>query len=151
MKKISIASDHAGFEQKEVIKDYLTGEGYEVVDFGTDSLDSIDYPDFIYPASKAVVDKEVDLGIVLCGSGIGASITANKVKGVRCALVTDTEVARLTREHNDSNVLALAGGTHPIENNLEIVKTWLGTDFSHDERHERRIDKLMNVEQGECE
>ncbi len=149
MRKISLASDHGGYEQKEAIKNFLLTEGYEVVDFGVDSEESKDYSDFVYPAAKAVVNDEVDLGIVLCGTGIGASITANKVNGIRCALVSSTDVAQLTREHNDSNVLALAGRTTDLDTNLAIVKTWLETDFSHDERHERRIGKLAKIEEEE--
>lgn len=149
MKKISIACDHGAYEHKEAVKSFLITEGYDVIDFGSHSEESVDYPDVIYPAAKAVRDHEVDLGIVLCGSGIGASITANKVKGIRCALVTSTEVAQLTREHNDSNVLALAGRTTDLDTNLAITKIWLETAFSNDERHERRIEKLAEIEEKE--
>lgn len=149
MKKISLACDHGAVEHKEAIKNFLIAEGYEVVDFGVDTDDSVDYPDVIYPAAKAVQNKEVDLGIVLCGSGIGASITANKVKGVRCALVSSVEVAQLTREHNNSNVLALAGRTTSLDDNLAITKKWLETAFSEDARHQRRIDKLKEIEEKE--
>lgn len=150
VKKIALACDHGAFDQKERIKKYLLEEGYEVKDFGAFSEDSVDYPDTIYPAAKAVAEGKFHRGIVLCGSGIGASITANKVKGIRCALVTSTEVARLTREHNDSNILALAGRTTDTETNMEIVKTWLDVDFSEDERHVRRIKKLHDIENKEC-
>ena len=149
MKKISLACDHGAYEHKEAIKSFLITEGYEVVDFGVNSEDSVDYPDVIYPAAKAVRDKEVDFGIVLCGSGIGASITANKVKGVRCALVTSVEVAQLTREHNDSNVLALAGRTTDLDTNLAITKRWVETAFTKDPRHQRRIEKLAEIEEKE--
>ena len=150
MKKISLACDHGAFEHKEAIKSFLITEGYDVVDFGVHSEDSVDYPDVVYPAAAAVRDKEVDLGIVLCGTGIGASITANKVNGVRCALVTSVEVAQLTREHNDSNVLALAGRTTDLDTNLAITKKWLETPFSNDSRHERRIEKLKEIEEKEA-
>lgn len=150
MKKISLACDHGAFEHKEAIKSLLIKEGYDVVDFGVHSEDSVDYPDVVYPAATAVRDKEVDLGIVLCGTGIGASITANKVNGVRCALVTSVEVAQLTREHNDSNVLALAGRTTDLDTNLAITKKWLETPFSDDSRHERRIEKLKEIEEKEA-
>lgn len=150
MEKIAIACDHGAYEQKEMIKEYLLEEGYEVKDFGAYSEESVDYPDVIYPAAKAVAEGSYDRGIVLCGSGIGASITANKVKGVRCALVSSKEVAQLTREHNDSNVLALAGRTTDKETNMDIVKTWLEVDFSEDDRHVRRIDKLHQIENEEC-
>lgn len=149
MRKISLACDHGALEHKEAVKSFLITEGYDVVDFGINTEESVDYPDVIYPAAKAVRDKEVDLGIVLCGSGIGASITANKVKGVRCALVTSVEVAELTREHNDSNVLALAGRTTDLDTNLAITKKWLDTAFTHDPRHERRIHKLAEIEEKE--
>lgn len=148
-KKISLACDHGAVEHKEAVKSFLITEGYEVVDYGVDSDESVDYPDVIYPAAKAVRDKEVDLGIVLCGSGIGASITANKVVGVRCALVTSIEVARLTREHNNSNVLALAGRTTDLDTNLAITKKWLETAFTEDARHQRRIAKLSEIEDKE--
>ena len=150
MKKIALACDHGGYEHKEAIKDFLIAEGYVVKDFGVYSTDSQDYPDFIYPAAKSVVAKENDKGIVICGTGIGASITANKVKGIRCALVTSMEVAQLTREHNDSNILALAGRTTDLDTNLAIVSKWLETDFSEDERHSRRIQKLAEIEKKEC-
>lgn len=150
MRKIALACDHGAFEQKEMIKKYLIEEGYEVKDFGAFSEESVDYPDVIYPASKAVADGKFERGIILCGTGIGASITANKVKGIRCALVTSKEVAQLTREHNDSNILALAGRTTTPETNMEIVKTWLEVDFSQDERHIRRIEKLHELENKEC-
>lgn len=149
MKKISIACDHGAFDHKEAVKSFLITEGYEVVDYGINSEESVDYPDVIYPAAKAVSNHEVDLGIVLCGSGIGASITANKVNGVRCALVTSIEVAQLTREHNNSNVLALAGRTTDLDTNLAITKKWLETAFSEDSRHERRIAKLTEIEEKE--
>lgn len=144
--KIAISSDHGGFEHKQKLIPVIKALGHEVIDFGTDSEESIDYPDFIYPAAKSVASKENDLGIIICGTGIGASIVANKVRGIRCALVTSVEVAMLTREHNNSNILALAGRTTDYETNLEIVKAWLSTPFSDDPRHNQRIQKISDIE-----
>ena len=144
--KISIACDHGAFEMKELIKAHLTGKGYEVVDFGCHSLASCDYPDMIAPAAQAVANGECEKGIVLCTTGIGASIAANKVKGVRCALLHETWSAKMTRLHNDTNVMALGAGVVGKNLALEIVDTWLGTEFSGDERHQRRIDKMMALE-----
>ena len=144
--KISIACDHGAFEMKELIKAHLTGKGYEVVDFGCHSLASCDYPDMIAPAARAVASGECEKGIVLCTTGIGASIVANKVDGVRCALLHETWSAKMTRLHNDTNVMALGAGVVGKNLALEIVDTWLGTAFSGDERHQRRIDKMMALE-----
>ena len=145
--KISIACDHGAFELKNCIRDYLRGKGHEVVDFGCHSLASCDYPDMIAPAAQAVASGECEKGIVLCTTGIGASIAANKVKGVRCALLHETWSAKMTRLHNDTNVMALGAGIVGKNLALEIVDTWLGTEFSGDERHQRRIDKMMAIEQ----
>ena len=144
--KISIACDHGAFEMKELIKAHLTDKGYEVVDFGCHSLASCDYPDMIAPAAQAVAKGECEKGIVLCTTGIGASIVANKVDGVRCALLHETWSAKMTRLHNDTNVMALGAGVVGKNLALEIVDTWLGTAFSGDERHQRRIDKMMAIE-----
>ena len=144
--KISIACDHGAFEMKELIKSHLTGKGYEVVDFGCHSLASCDYPDMIAPAAQAVANGECEKGIVLCTTGIGASIAANKVGGVRCALLHETWSAKMTRLHNDTNVMALGAGVVGKNLALDIVDTWLGTAFSGDERHQRRIDKMMAIE-----
>lgn len=144
--RIVISSDHGGYEQKEKLKKDLKILGHVVIDMGVQSEASGDYPDFIYPAAKAVAKGDFDRGIILCGTGIGASIVANKVRGIRCALVTDTESARLTREHNDSNILALSGRTVDYDLNFHIAQIWLDTDFSHDPRHERRIEKVSQIE-----
>ena len=144
--KISIACDHGALDLKNAIRDYLTGKGYEMVDFGTHTLDSCDYPDMIAPAAKAVSSGECEKGIVLCTTGIGASIVANKVRGVRCALLSDVLSARMTRLHNDTNVMALGAGIVGKNLALEIVDVWLGTEFSGDARHQRRIDKMMALE-----
>ena len=144
--KISVACDHGALDLKNAIRDYLTGKGYEVVDLGTHTLDSCDYPDMIAPAAKAVASGECEKGIVLCTTGIGASIVANKVPGVRCALLSDVLSARMTRLHNDTNVMALGAGIVGKNLALEIVDVWLGTEFSGDARHQRRIDKMMALE-----
>ena len=144
--KIAIGCDHGALDLKNKVIAHLTAKGYEVVNFGTDTLDSCDYPDFAGPAAKAVASGECDKGIVLCTTGIGVSITANKVKGIRCALLSDVMSARLTREHNDTNMMAIGAGVVGEKLALEIVDTWLGTEFSHDARHQRRIDKMMALE-----
>lgn len=140
--KISIGSDHAGFDLKEHLKNYLEEEGYEVIDEGTYSLESVDYPDFGKKVGKRVADKEADRGLVVCGSGIGISIAANKVPGIRCALVSEPLSARLSRLHNDANVLALGGRLIGLEMAKECLKVFLQTDFEGG-RHQRRIDKLV--------
>ena len=144
--KIAIACDHGALELKNNMKTHLQEKGYEVVDFGTHTLDSCDYPDFAAPAAKAVAAGECEKGIVLCTTGIGVSITCNKVKGIRCALLSDVMSARMTREHNDTNMMAIGAGVVGQMLALEIADTWLGTEFSHNERHQRRIDKLMSLE-----
>ena len=144
--KIAIGCDHGALELKNVLIPHLEKKGYEVKDFGTYSLDSCDYPDFAAPAAQAVASGECEKGIVLCTTGIGVSIVANKVKGVRCALLSDVMSARMTREHNDTNMMAIGAGVVGQMLALEIVDTWLGTEFSHNERHQRRIDKMMALE-----
>lgn len=144
--KISVACDHGALALKNDIKEHLEKLGHEVKDFGTYTLDSCDYPDMIAPAAKAVANGECERGIVLCTTGIGASIVANKVKGVRCALLSDVLSARMTRLHNDTNVMALGAGIVGKNLALEIVDVWLGTEFSGDERHQRRIDKITALE-----
>ena len=144
--KLSIACDHGALALKNVMVKHLQEKGHEVVDFGTHALDSCDYPDFAAPAAQAVASGECEKGIVLCTTGIGVSITANKVNGVRCALLSDVMSARLTREHNDTNMMAIGAGVVGQMLALEILDTWLGTEFSHNERHQRRIDKVMALE-----
>ena len=146
MKTIGICSDHAGFELKEYVRGWLEAKGWPYKDFGTYSTESCDYPDFAGPAAKAVASGECDRGIVVCTTGIGVSITANKVRGIRCALLSDVMSARLTREHNDTNMMAIGAGVTGEMLALEIVDTWLNTEFSHAERHQRRIDKVMALE-----
>ena len=144
--KIAIGSDHGAFALKSKFIAHLEAQGHEVVDFGCHSLASCDNPDMIAPAAKAVASGECEKGIVLCTTGIGASIAANKVKGVRCALLHETWSAKMTRLHNDTNVMALGAGVVGKNLALEIVDTWLATEFSGDERHQRRIDKMMAIE-----
>ena len=140
--KISIASDHGGFVLKEAVKKHLIEKGYEVKDFGTDSLASCDYPDFGKPAAQAVADGEVDFGILICTTGIGMSMLANKIKGIRAALCSDSVSARLTREHNDANVLVMGAGIVGEILAINMVDTFLTTEFSKLEKHQRRIDKI---------
>ncbi len=144
--KIAIACDHGALDLKNVLIAHLEKSGHQVKNFGTDTLDSCDYPDFAAPAAKAVAAGECDKGIVLCTTGIGVSITANKIDGIRCALLSDVMSARMTREHNDTNMMAIGAGVVGQLLAIEIVDTWLGTEFSHNERHQRRIDKVMALE-----
>ena len=144
--KISIGCDHGALALKDVMVAHLTKKGHEVKDFGTYTPDSCDYPEFAEAAARAVASGECDKGIVLCTTGIGVSITANKVKGIRCALLSDVMSARLTREHNDTNMMAIGAGVVGQMLALQIADTWLETEFSGEPRHQRRIDKLMAVE-----
>lgn len=146
MMKISLGCDHGGLELKNEIKAHLEARGFECRDFGTYTKDSCDYPDYARPAAEAVASGECERGILVCTTGIGVSITANKVNGVRCALLHDKMSARLTREHNDTNMMALGAGVVGPMLALEIVDTWLDTLFSGVERHQRRIDKVMAIE-----
>ena len=144
--KIAIGCDHGALALKNKVVSHLEDRGFEVKDFGTHTLDSCDYPDFAGAAGKAVAAGECDRGIVLCTTGIGVSIAANKVKGIRCALLSDLMSARLTREHNDTNMMAVGAAVVGEGLALEIVDTWLDTEFSHNARHQRRIDKVMALE-----
>lgn len=146
--KIAIGCDHGAFALKNKVIEHLEKQGHEVKDFGTYSTESCDYPDFAAAAARAVASGECQRGIVLCTTGIGVSITANKIDGIRCALLSDPVSARLTREHNDANMMALGAGFVGELLALEIVDTFLDTPFSNGERHKRRIEKLMAVEQG---
>ena len=139
---ISIASDHGGYELKITIKEYLESKGFEVKDFGCFSKESCDYPDYARPAAEAVASGECEKGIIVCTTGIGVSIVANKVEGIRCALCHNVQGAELTRLHNDANVLALGAKMQSGDEALDIVDTFLSTEFSGEERHQRRIDKI---------
>lgn len=143
--KIVIASDHGGFDLKEIIKEDLMKKGYNIEDLGTNSIESVDYPDYGRKAAEAVAKKEADKGIVVCGTGIGISISANKVKGIRCALCSDVYSAKMARAHNDSNMLALGGRVVGRDLALEIVNAWLNAEFEGG-RHERRVNKIMEIE-----
>ena len=138
---IAIASDHGGFALKETIKEYLRERGDKIVDLGTTSEESVDYPIYGKACGEAVASGKAERGIVICGTGIGISIAANKVKGVRCGLCTSVEMAELTRQHNNANVLALGGRITEPELALEMVKTFLDTEFEGG-RHKRRTDML---------
>ena len=144
--KIAIGCDHGALALKNTVKAHLEKKGYEVCDYGTYTLDSCDYPDFAEKAAKAVASGECEKGIVLCTTGIGISIAANKVKGIRCALLSDLMSARLTREHNDTNMMAMGAAVVGEMLALQIVDTWIGTEFSHEAKHQRRIDKVMALE-----
>lgn len=144
--KISVGCDHGALALKNTVVSHLQAKGHQVVDFGTNSLDSCDYPDFAGAAAAAVASGDCERGIVLCTTGIGVSIAANKVKGIRCALLSDLMTARMTREHNDTNMMAMGAGVVGEMLALQIVDTWLETPFSHNERHQRRIDKVMALE-----
>lgn len=144
--KIVLANDHAAVSMKKEIGKMLEDQGYEVINLGTDTDDSVDYPDFGSKAAKMVADHEADYGIVICGTGIGISISANKVPGVRCGLCKDVTDARLTREHNDANMLALGARTTGLETAKDIVNTFLATPFSQGANHIRRIHKLAQID-----
>jgi len=145
--KIALGADHKGYQYKEKVKKFLQGKGYEVRDFGTFSEESVDYPDFGFKVAKAVSNGDVERGILFCWSGIGMCISANKIKGVRAALCLNEEMAKLSREHNDSNVLSLSAKFIPEEKLLKIVEVWLNTSFEGG-RHQRRLDKI-SLEESE--
>ncbi|HCS95040.1 MAG TPA: ribose 5-phosphate isomerase B [Clostridiales bacterium] len=144
--KVAIACDHAALELKNAVKKHLTDRGFEVVDFGINEPGSVDYPDYALPVAEAVAGGKADKGILICGTGIGMSICANKVKGIRCALCSDTFSARATREHNDANVLAFGERVVGGGLALDIVDAFLDTPFSNAERHVKRIDKITAIE-----
>lgn len=141
---IAIGCDHGGYELKEKVVAHLKENNYEVKDFGCYSTDSVDYPVFGKAAAEAVASGECDKGIVICTTGIGISISANKVKGVRCALCSDSLSAKMTRLHNDANMLALGAGFVGVNLALNIVDTFLNTEFSAEERHSRRVNMIEN-------
>lgn len=144
--KVAIASDHAGFQGKEAIKEELARRGVEFADFGADSEQSVDYPDYAKLVGEAVVRGEAERGILVCGSGIGMSIAANKVPGVRAALVWNAETARLARQHNDANVVAIGARTTPPQTVTEIVDAFLNSSFDGG-RHAERVEKIARLEQ----
>ena len=144
--KIAIGSDHGGFDLKEQVKTWLQEMGHEVVDFGCHSKESCDYADFAAPAARAVASGQCERGIVICTTGIGISITANKVKGIRCALCSDPWSAEMTRRHNDANMLAMGAGVVGPLLARRIVETFLTFEFEGG-RHQRRVDKIMALEE----
>lgn len=147
--KIAVGSDHAGIEVKEAIRDHLDKSGHEVTDLGAFDHNSVDYPDFAKSVGQAVSKGEYDRGIVICGSGVGISIAANKIEGVRCALCHNALVAKLSREHNDANMLALGAWLTPVQHAIEIVDKWVETEFQGG-RHQKRIDKITELEKERC-
>jgi len=146
--KISLGADHAGFELKEKIKKLLLQQGIEVNDRGTHSSEAVDYPDYARKVAEEVADHDADLGILVCGSGLGMSIAANKVAGVRAANVSSEYEAQLSREHNDANVLTLGARLISDQNAFQIVQKWLETSFAGG-RHQRRVEKINEIEQEE--
>jgi len=142
--RIAIGSDHGGYELKENIKTYLQSKDIDYVDFGTHSTASVDYPDFAKKVGEAVTKEPYDFGIVICGTGIGISIAANKIKGVRAALVYDEMTAKLAREHNHANVIALGGRTTPIDKAISILDAFMSA--TEEERHQKRINKIKEIE-----
>lgn len=144
--KITIGSDHGAVALKEEVKKVLAEFGAEVTDVGTFGTDSVDYPDIAEKVCADILSGVADRGIVLCGTGIGISIAANKIKGIRCALCNDVFSAKMSREHNNANVLAMGGRVLGFGSASEIVRAWIQTDFSHGERHTRRIEKISALE-----
>lgn len=142
--KIALGSDHGGFQLKEIIKEHLVSRGIEIEDLGTYSEESVDYPEFGKKTAEYVVSGKAELGIVCCGTGIGISIATNKVKGARCGLCTSVEMAHLTKQHNNANILALGGRTTDPNLAIRIVDEWLDTEFEGG-RHQRRVDMLDNM------
>ena len=147
-KKIAIACDHGGYELKLTVVEHLKTNGYDVVDFGCDSTASVDYPDYAVPASKAVAAGECELGILICGTGIGMSLCANKVHGIRAACCSDTFSARMTRMHNNANILCLGARVVGAGLAVDLVDLFLKTEFEGD-RHIKRIEKVMAIESNQ--
>lgn len=143
--KIVLASDHGGFELKEAIKEHLVNKGYDLNDIGVYDTKSVDYPDYGKRAALMVANKEAEKGIIVCGTGIGISIAANKVKGIRCALCTNEYMAKMSRMHNNANMLALGGRVTGVGLALDMVDVWLSTEFEGG-RHENRVNKMMDIE-----
>ncbi|MDI9495039.1 MAG: ribose 5-phosphate isomerase B [Bacillota bacterium] len=148
--KIVLASDHGGFELKEEIKKHLIKKGYDIIDMGVNDTQSVDYPDYGKRAALMVADKEADRGIIICGTGIGISIAANKVKGIRCALCTNEYMAKMSRMHNNANMLALGGRVVGRGLALDIVDAWFSAEFEGG-RHENRINKIRDIENSKDE
>lgn len=147
--KIALGADHAGFALKEKLREYLLSRGYEVEDHGTDSSESVDYPDFAERVARRVAAKEATFGVLVCGTGLGMELAANKVPGIRATPCHDTLSARMAREHNDANVLTLGGRLIDEGTARKILDTWLSTTFAGG-RHERRVQKIRTIEQKPC-
>lgn len=145
-KKVAVGADHAGFPLKKTVVDYLESAGFEVLDFGTNSEEPCDYPDFAIPVGEAIKDGKASMGVVLCGSGVGASVAANKVPGVRAGLCHDTFSARQGREDDDTNVLCMGARVVGQSLALEILKSFVHAQFSGADRHVRRLNKVISVE-----
>jgi ribose 5-phosphate isomerase B len=145
--KVAVGSDHRGFESKEQIRNIVAQLGHEVVDFGTANNNPVDYPDVAYLAARAVADRQADRAILVCGTGIGMSIAANKVAGIRAALCHDELSAQISRDHNDANILCISGDLIGEVLLRKIVEVWLSTEFGGG-RHKRRVDKISSIEQG---
>lgn len=143
--KVALGSDHGGFELKEAVKKHLNRKGIEFADYGTFNNDSVDYPDYGRITAEAVMNGECDRGIVFCGTGIGISLAANKVKGIRCALVSEEYSARMAKCHNDANMIAMGGRVVGEGVALGIVDVWLASEFEGG-RHSRRVEKIMEIE-----
>ncbi len=143
--KVSIASDHAGFDEKQLLVPFLKEQGYEVIDRGPESADRVDYPDYAELVARDIESGEAERGILICGTGIGMSLAANKCEGIRAANVTMPELAALSRQHNDANVICISGRFVSDEDNRAIVKAFLETEFEGG-RHERRVEKIMALE-----
>lgn len=144
MKKIGISADHAGFELKKILVNELEKNGYEVTDYGTNNAESTDYPDFAYAVAKSVQEGKNEMGVIICGSGVGVSITANKVEGVRAANCFNTEMAKLARQHNNANVICIGARFVASEEAKEMVESFLSTEFEGG-RHQRRVEKIHSL------
>lgn len=144
--KIGIASDHRGYELKEQLKEKLKKDSYQIIDYGTNSTVSVDYPDYAFTLGENVVKGNVDYGVAICGSGIGISIACNKVKGIRCAKVSNKEEAKVTRIDNNSNIVAFGEKTS-LNEAIEIIKTFVNTEESSLEKHQRRVKKILEYEE----
>ncbi len=148
--RIALGSDHVGIELKKLIKEHLQEKGYEMEDCGTDSSEATDYPDFALAVAKAVLAGKSQMGILICGTGIGMCIAANKIKGIRAALCQETYSARMSREHNNANILCLGQRVMGSKLALEVVDAWLEADYSPEGRHQQRLDKIAGFEGGEA-
>lgn len=144
---IGIASDHRGYKLKEKLTKYLMKKHYNVINYGTDSIESVDYPDYAIKIGDGINKKEIDLGIIICGTGIGVSIVCNKIKGIRCAKVNNIKEAKMARAHNDANVLAIGSDLWLITAK-DIIDAFINTPFSNEERHINRIAKITKIEEG---